>query len=113
MNLDAFTPQGNTVAITSAAGATTAVQVQGGQSNPNCQTYLFQNVGAVTVFVAMGSTSAVTASAPVNGTPANGVPIQPGGAPVMLKGPPNAWVSTFSTATTSTVYITPGEGGAH
>lgn len=106
----AFQPQGNTTAIASAVGATASVQITGGQ-NPT--TFLLQVVGAVTMFVAMGQTSGVTAAQPAAGVPANGFPVQPGQVPLMVVGPPNAWFSTFSTGTTSFLYITPCEGATH
>jgi hypothetical protein len=106
---NAFTPVDKTVAITSANGTTTSVQVP---SATNAKTYLLQNIGAVTMWVALGATSAITAAQPVNGTPANAFPVQAGGT-LIMNGPPNAFVSTVSTATTSTLYVTPCEGSSH
>lgn len=108
MSTQPFAPQGNTVAITSAATSTAAVQVSGASNTVN---YEIQVVGAVPMYFAWGSSSANAPAAviPVNGTPANGYPVQPGQAKT-ISAPPGAWFTTIATATTSTALITPGDG---
>ena len=101
----AFQPQGNTVAITSAVASTAAVQV-----GTTSGQYLIQCVGAVPIFVNVGQTSSVGAAViPTNGAPANGFPVQAGSSKVYTL-PPGAWFTTIASATTSTLYITPGDG---
>jgi hypothetical protein len=106
-NFGAFLPQGNTVAITTGASASTPVQAPGGV--PNINTYLISATAAAFIVMAPASTAVV---APVSGTSANGIYI-PAGVPVMLEGPPNAWISAIQVSAAGTVYVTPGEGGAH
>ena len=116
----AFAPQGNTVAIVSAITSTTAVQVLNAQatvgnalSSLGPSQYMLQCVGAVPMFVNTGTAQSGTAAAaviPTGGTPANGIPIQPGQR-VVLDLSPNCWFTTIASATTSVLYITPGEGG--
>ena len=112
----AFQPQGNTVAITSAATSTTPVQVPNSQGSGGLgpAQYLLQVVGAVPMYFTWGqaqngAAGVAAAVIPVNGTPGNGLPVQPG-VPKVITAPPGAWFATIATATTSTAYITPGEG---
>jgi hypothetical protein len=110
----AFQPQGNTVAITSAATSTTPVQVPNSQGAGGLgpAQFLIQVVGAVPMFFTWGSAASGTAPAaviPVNGTPGNGFLVQAGGSKV-ITAQPGAWFATIATATTSTAYITPGDG---
>ena len=109
--MSAFGPQGNTVAITSAATSTTPVQVA--SASGGSTSYRLQVVGAVPMYFTWGMTSALTPAAviPVNGTPANGYLVQAGVLPVTITAPPNAFFATIATATSSTGYITPGNGG--
>jgi len=105
----AFNPQGNTVAIVSAVTSTAAVQVPNASVGGASQ-YMFTNVGAVPVFVNYGTSSVAAAVIPVGGTPANGFCIPAGTVPVVLTLIPNAYFRIIATATTSTLYITPGDG---
>ena len=115
----AFQPQGNTTAIVSAVTSTSAVQVLNAQAATGSALtsigpaqYLLQCVGAVPMFVNTGTAQSGTATAavtPTGGTPANGFCIQPGQRMVLTL-TPNAWFTTIATATTSTLYITPGDG---
>lgn len=116
--IGSFMPQGNTVAITSAVASTAAVQVPNSQGSAGLgpSDYLLNVVGAVTVFVvfttiqnyAANGNAATAAVIPVNGTPANGFPVAPG-VPQVVTIAPGAYVTSIATATTSTLYITPGQ----
>ena len=112
----AFQPQGNTVAITSAASSTTPVQVPNSQGSTGLgpSQYLIQVVGAVPMYFTWGQASGgaagvPAATIPVNGTPGIGFLVQ-AGLPRVITAPPGAWFATIATATTSTAYITPGDG---
>lgn len=115
----AFTPQGNTVAIVSAVTSTTAVQVLNAQatvgsalSSVGPSQYLLQCVGAVPMFINTGTAQSGTAAAaviPTGGSPTSSFCIQAGQRMVVTLSP-NAWFTTIASATTSTLYITPGDG---
>jgi len=107
MSSNAFTPFGNTVAFIASTSAPTPVQAStvGGSGNQ----FLIQNAGVATVFLGVGSTSALANAAAANVTTT--------GASIPLL-PSTSQVFTFNTqsyftgvaASNSTVYITPGDG---
>lgn len=107
MSANAFAPSGNSALISVTATASTGIQVNG--NNRNATQRMVQNLGVKTAYLAWGSES-VVAVAPVDGTPANGMAIQPG-AIMALGFPPNAYFSAICGGSDSTtLQITPGEG---
>jgi len=104
-----FSSQGNTVCLSVTSSAHTAVQVTS-NSNGSFE-YLITNTSSNPVFIAVGTTSSVTATLPVDGTPGNSFPLPPNWTS-SIAGPPNAYFSAICAASqTATVYITPGDGG--
>jgi hypothetical protein len=112
-NFGAFLPQGNTTAIAIGASASTPVQINAANNAgvPNMNAYLICATVACLICLTPASTSVTI---PVAGTPANGIYV-PAGIPMLLEGPPNAWVSVIEapSGSTGTVYITPGDGASH
>lgn len=118
MSMEFLSPQGNTVAITVTGTSSTAVQVPNVQgTNLGPGNYLLQAVGTVSpVFVAVTpaivngvittSATATAAVIPVNGTPANGIPLVTGQLyPFTVS--PGSWFTTIASGAGSTLYITP------
>lgn len=114
MSSNAFAPQGNTVCLAVTSTAHAAVQVPGaGPANMN---YVVANSGTSLAFItalaplAGGVASNPVAAIPVDGTPANGYEVLAGSKEVVTF-PANAYFSAITAAgTTTTLYITPGEG---
>lgn len=80
-------------------------------SSPNNQfTYQFVNIGSSKVYFAYANQPGVQAVIPLDGTPANGVPILPNEI-VIYNLLPNVYISTICEAGgTSNLLVTPGEG---
>lgn len=122
MSINAFMPQGSTVAIVSAVTATSPVQVTNltysaatGVTAQGPSNYSFVNVGAVPVFVSWGTSQGGSAGCPTpviptGGSPTNTFIIPVGNDKWVMTLAPNAWFSIIATATSSTLYITPGDG---
>lgn len=109
----AFNPQGKTVVVAAAGTAPTGVQAPVYEKfNPQATgQYRIVNSGTVTVFLGFGPTAAEAAAnavAPVAGTPSNAMALLPGAIEV-LRFTPNTYFSGLAASSTS-VYITPGEG---
>jgi len=109
MGWSAFKATGNTIAIAVTTAASTAVQAPGFNGEQNSTNFLLSNASAQPLFVAVGTSSTVAAVIPVPGTGQWGYWLGPN-AQISITGSPNMWFSTIAPATTSTVYITPGDG---
>ncbi len=109
MSSNAFSPQGNTAALSVTSTSTaTPIQVLGNVSNAT--QHMAYNAGPYDCFLAWGKDATVTAVAPTAGSPANGIPV-PAGAIMVLSFPPNAFFAAICASTnTATLYLTPGEG---
>lgn len=109
MSANAFTPSGNTAALSATDVSTaTPIQVKGGNNNAT-QRKLY-NAGTKDCFLAWGPSATLTAAIPVAGTPANGMPVAAGEISVESF-PPNAYFAVVcASGQTTTLYITPGEG---
>lgn len=109
MNVAPFNPQGNTVTFTADVTAPTPVQVTTATGAAN--NYLVTNVGNATVFLGVGVTAAsATANAviPTSGNSQRCIPVLPGTSQTF-----SLWANAFFTgisATSSVVYVTPGDG---
>jgi len=70
---------------------------------------LLYNAGTVNVFVAFGSDNTITASAPTNGTPANGIIIAPSAYLAFNKGYAT-YIAGIAASSTATLYFYQGYG---
>lgn len=103
-----FTPTGNTVTFTAASTAPTAAQASG--ATLGTTQYLVTNGGTVTVFLGWGaSNAAAVANAVVVTNTAPSVPILSGTTQVFTL-QPNLFFTGATSAGTSVMYVTPGEG---
>ncbi len=90
-----------------ATSTTTPVQVNGNVRNATQR--MVQNAGTKNAFLAWGA-SDIAAVIPTDGTPANGILIQPG-AIIVMGFPPNTYFAAICPGSDSTtIYLTPGEG---
>jgi len=107
----AFFPNGPTVVITANSSAPTAAQILPTFTavTPPTNQYRVVNVGSVTAFLGVGATAAiaVTNAAAVT-TTGNGIPIV-AGAVEIFNFPPTSFF-TATAASSTTLYITPGQG---
>lgn len=106
----AFTPSGNTVAITAAVSSPTPLQVTSTTLGGN--QYRIINNGAVTAFIGIGSNAAIAttnATAPTTGSPTLAIPALAGTIEI-LSFQPNAYITASTLNSTATIYITPGDG---
>lgn len=108
--INAFQPQGNTVALSVTTSSHNAVNVPGLNNNASMQ-YEITNTGPNPAFVVAGPNSGVAAAViPTDGTPANGWVIMNGQRKVITTYA-NAWFTAICASTQSaTLYITPGDG---
>lgn len=110
MSANAFSPQGNTAALSVTSTSTaTPIQVQGGINNATQR--MFYNGGTKDCFIC-GASSAAAAIAvvPTAGNPSLGTPIA-AGAILTLSFAPNTYFAAICAGSdTTTLYITPGEG---
>lgn len=107
-----FSPLGNTVVISAASTAPTAVQVSPTSGQMNVGQYRCVNSGTVMVFLGVGSTATIAGSRaviPIAGTPASGVPLMPGAVEI-LRFNENSYITAITSSGTATVYVTPGQG---
>lgn len=109
----AFAPLGNTVAITAAASAPTGVRALVSERNsPNSPgQYRVINAGSAIVHLGVGPTAAKAAAnavAATSGNPAAGIPLLPGAVEILRFGP-ESYFSALA-ASSTTIYITPGQG---
>lgn len=109
MGWSAFKATGNTIAIAVTVAASTAVQAPSFSGEVGSTNFILTNASAQPVFVAIGTASTLAAVIPVPGTPQWGYWLGPN-AQVSITGWPSMWFSTIAPATTSTVYVTPGDG---
>lgn len=108
MGTQAFTPTGNTVIFTANTTAPTPVQAVSNTLGGN--QYRILNSGTVTVFMGIGSTSALaTANAVVIVSTGQAIPIL-AGTDEILTFTPNAYFTGITSSSTAVVYITPGDG---
>ena len=107
----AFLPNGPTVVVTANATAPAAAQILPSFTAviPPTNQYRVVNVGSVTAFLGVGETAAIagTNSAAVT-TTGNAVPIVAGAVEV-FNFPPTSFF-TATAASSTTLYITPGQG---
>jgi len=106
----AFTPLGNTIAITAAVSAPTPVQAPCNSLGGN--QYRIINAGSVTAFLGYGKTAAeATANAviPTTGNATFCIPLL-AGTDEALSFLPNAYFTAVTGSSTATVYITNGDG---
>lgn len=102
-----FCPVGNTTVL-ACSGTSASVELPALPAESTATDILIYNAGSVAAFLVFG-TSAPTAVAPTDGTPANGFPIPPGTAWVFDKGQ-NTFVGGITASSTATVYLTQGIG---
>ena len=108
MSTNAFTPLGNTVVFTANTSAPTAVQAISTSLGGN--QYRILNAGINTVFLGIGPNAAgATANAVIATTSQNCYPLLPGPDEILTFAP-NWYFTGITSASTSTVYITPGDG---
>jgi hypothetical protein len=107
-----FVPLGNSIAITGATSAPTAIQAPSNaalQTSGN-QQFRFVNSGLNTVFLGVGATAAAAASNAVLITSSqNAVPLLSGSVEI-LSFPMNSYFTGLTASGTSVLYITPGQG---
>jgi hypothetical protein len=109
MGWSAFRATGNTIAIAVTTTASAPVQAPAFQGEPVSTNYILTNSTAQPVFVGVGTDANNLAVIPVPGTGTRGYWLGPNGQ-VSVTESPRAWFSVIAPATTSTVYITPGDG---
>lgn len=108
MGTQAFTPTGNTVMFT--ANTTAPSPVQAVSTTLGGNQYRILNSGTVTVFMGVGNTSAAsTSNATVITSTSSTIPLL-AGTDEILTFNPNAYFTGITAASTSVVYITPGDG---
>jgi len=108
MGTQAFTPTGNTVTFT--ANTTAATPVQAVSTTLGGNQYRILNSGTVTVFMGVGSTSALaTANATVVTSTALAIPLL-AGTDEILTFSPNSYFTGITSSSTAVVFITPGDG---
>ena len=116
----AFTPVGNTAAITAATTAPDGVQVLPGAMGNEPAVggtpvqFRVYNSGTVVVFMGWSQASAAAANTNANTAPSSGSPafppaVPPGSVEVWTL-PRNAYISFKAASSTATVYVTPGRG---
>ena len=108
MNVAPFNPQGATVTFTAAVTAPTPVQATSSTGAAN--NYLITNTGSTVVFLGVGATAALATANSVTVTSSgNAIPILPGTAQTLTLVANSFFTGT--SAASSVVYITPGDGG--
>lgn len=110
MGIMAFTPQGKTVVITAASTPPTPVQVPG--TIIGATQYRVINAGNVTAYLGVGDTSnvAITNSTKPNANVSTWtIPILPATDEILTFNA-NVYVTASTDATTTEVFITPGDG---
>jgi len=109
----AFAPLGKTVAITAAATAPNGVQALVAEKNKAFAPGQYRVINNGTVLVHLGVGTSVAAAkanavAAVSGTPGTGIPLVPGAVEILRFGP-ESYFSALA-ASSTTIYITPGQG---
>ena len=109
MGVQAFTPLGNTVVFTAATSAPTPVQAVSSGLGSN-QYRVVIPAGSNMVFLGFGtSAAAATSNATVVTSSTFTMPLLPG-TDEILTFLPNAYFTGITSAGTTAVYITPGDG---
>lgn len=109
MGWSAFRATGNTIAIAVTTVASTAVQAPGFMGEPISDNFILSNGSAQPVFVAVFPVAGLLAVIPVPGTSQRGYYLGPNSQQAVTEAP-GTWFSVIAPATTSTVYVTPGDG---
>jgi hypothetical protein len=109
MGWSAFRATGNTIAIAVTTTASTPVQAPSFNGEPISTNYILTNSTSQSVFIGVGTDAVNLAVVPVPGTPTRGYWLGPNGQVSVSESPRTYW-SVIAPATTSTVYITPGDG---
>lgn len=103
-----FTPLGNTVTLTAATSAPAAVQALSTTLGGN--QYRIINAGTQVAFMGVGSTAAAAlANAVVASSSQGSIPLLPN-TDEIFSFVPNAWFTAITSTSTTTVYVTPGDG---
>ncbi len=105
-----FQPFGDTITFT--ASTTGSAPKQATTTQGTFVQYVVTNVGAVTAFVAYGSTSGQAGNActvPTGGSPSAVVPILTM-SQVTITTSPNGWFCGVTGSSTAVIYVTPGQG---
>jgi hypothetical protein len=109
MEVNAFSPIGLTVSFTAAAVVPTSAQaVSSAPATRPANRYRIVNAGTQVVLLGVGATDAAAKTAAAS-IAAGAVPILPGAVEV-LGFPAKSFFSGATAASTSVVYVTPGEG---
>lgn len=106
MGWSAFAPKGPTVTFAATTTAGTAAQVPCLPGEPQNVNYMVSNSTAQPCFLGYGSSAA---AAQASATALTGIYLDANSTVPYTFGP-NTWFSVISLATTSTVYVTPGDG---
>jgi len=107
-----FLPLGNSIAITGATSAPTAIQAPSNaalQTSSN-QQFRVVNSGTNTVFLGVGATAAAAlANAVLITSSQASIPMLPGSVEI-LSFPMNSYFTALTASGSAVVYITPGQG---
>ena len=109
----AFSPLGETVAITANVTAPNGVQAPVSERNKAKSPGQYRVINAGTAIVHLGvgptvATAKANAVAAVSGNPGPGIPLLPGAVEILRFGP-ESYFSALA-ASSTTIYITPGQG---
>lgn len=107
MGWSAFAPKGPQVTVAVTTAASTAVQVPGFGGEPANNNVIVSNITSQGCFLSYGPTAAIAQAAATAGNP---VVWLPGNSTQTFGFGPRMWFSTIAPATTTTVYLTPGDG---
>ena len=107
MTTQAFNQQGNTQTFTAAVTPPSPVQVTSSTGAAN--QYRVINTGQVTVFMGVGTTSALATTNATSTMPSRAIPLLPG-TDEILTFTPDAYFTGMTASSTAVVYITPGTG---
>lgn len=112
MSMNAYTRQGNTVALAANASVSAPVKVSGSGNNRPSAFRVSNPDSGVTIFYAWGQTAneaiancaVPTANAPIQCDPL------PSGAVEIIRACNDAWFCVITASGSGTLYISPGEG---
>ena len=107
-----FMPLGNSIAITGATSAPTAIQAPSNAAlqTSSSQQFRVVNAGINTIFLGVGATASAAANNAVAITSSQGaVPLLSGSVEI-LSFPMNSYFTALTSSGTSVLYITPGQG---
>lgn len=109
MGWSAFAPKGLTAVVPVTTTSSTPIQAPAYPGEPGCVNYLVSNATTQACFLAIGANAGLVAAIPVAGTPANGFWIPANSTQSYTFGT-NTFFAAIAAATTTTLYITPGDG---